>query len=119
MLCSQLADLLDTQALSRKIVLGDAHHEIRIRTQTQPDVALAGSRHAWELACPVEEVGDDLKMQVWRPPPVGWIGTYPGERRSPGNGFAHVEASERVYAQVAVQREERENLVVTAGDSML
>ena len=97
-----------TQAVRGKCFRGNLRNQVRVGTQAQPDVPLAGPRHAGILALSVEQVGDELKMHVWRPAAVDLVTANFGKRRSLRNRFTRVEASERVLAQVTVKGVEGE-----------
>ncbi len=92
-----------TEAVRGKCFRGNLRNQVRVGTQAQPDVTLAGPRHAGKLALSVEQVGDELKMHVWRPAAVDLVTANFGKRRSLRNRLTRVEASERVLAQVTVK----------------
>ena len=91
-----------------KSASGNAHEEIRIGREAAPDRALAGRRHAGEVATEAEQVGDDLEMQMRRPAAIHGGRAERGDalRRAPP-AAPRSETGQRLTAQVPVQREER------------
>ncbi len=90
MLRPQAADVLAAQTIAGKILGGHANDEVGIGTQAEPDLALAGARHAWEFAFFIEQVGDDLEMEMRRPVAIDGVGANPGDGRSSGDRLTFV-----------------------------
>src|SRR5262245_31622172 len=91
----------------RKTVFRYAENQIRVRRKAPPDVALARAADAGKIAIPTEQVGDDLKVQVRRPPAIFTGRAQARDLFAFRGRLAGAQAFERFRAQMAVERVER------------
>ena len=90
-------------ALGGKRLRRNAEDQIRVGRETAPDFALAGRRHAGKVAVEIEQVGDELEVQMRRPPAVDLRRANCPQPFASGNGLADAQTRQRLGTQVTVQ----------------
>jgi hypothetical protein len=94
-----------------KAVGRNAENQVRVRRKAFPDRALAGIRHAGEIAIQLEQIGDNLEMQMRRPVAIVRRRANAANLLAARYGLASMAAFERIFAQVAVEREESRAII--------
>jgi hypothetical protein len=90
----------------REALGGHARNQVGVGRERQPDVALGSARDPGEVAIEAEQVGDDLQVQVRRPPAV-LEGLAEGANALTGrDGLPRAEICNRRGGEVAVERVE-------------